>query len=161
MPQKNIYIRDADKDVWEKAEELAGRASFSQLITDLLRDHVEQHKRKQEALSMEMKTIEFEIENKDTGRISKKSFKGRWVIDTDAPLEPSGPQYMAGHAYVAAITAKGQIFLGHFKPRDSDHLEDYTVYNSIQFAEVDGWPSELLAAVADELGEDFVEELDI
>jgi len=161
MPQKNIYIRDADKDVWEQAEKLAGSASFSQLITDLLRGHVEQEKRKQEALSMQMKTVEFEIENKDTGRITKKSFKGRWVVDTNDRLIASGPMYMAGTAYVAAITAKGGIFLGSFSPSNGDHLEDYTVYSSFEFAEIDGWPPELLSAVADELGKDFVEELDI
>jgi predicted CopG family antitoxin len=159
MPQKNIYIREADKDVWDKAEELAGSASFSQLITDLLRDHVAQQKRKQEALSMHAQTIEFEVENKDTGRISKKSFKGWWVVDTNQRLEASGPQYMAGTAYVAAITAKGKILLGHFSPNNGDHLESYTVYDSIEDAVE--WPSELLAAVAGEIGEDFVEELDI
>jgi predicted CopG family antitoxin len=161
MPQKNIYIRDADKDVWDKAEKLTGAASFSQLITDLLRDYVEREKRKQEVLSMATKTIQFEVENKDTGRMSKKSFQGRWVVSTDDRLEAADPQYMAGTAYVAAITAQGRIFLGYFSPNNGDHLESYTVYDSFGQVEWAEWPTELLAAVADELNQDFVEELDI
>src|SRR5262249_32169832 len=150
-----------DKDVWEEGEKLAGSASFSQLLTDLLRDHVEQQKRKQEALSMAMKQVTFDIENEDTGRMSKKSFKGRWVVDTSHPVYPSGPQYMAGSACVAAITAQGKIFLGWFSPNNGDHLESYEVFNTIEEAENAGWCPEILASVADELGEDFVEELDI
>lgn len=161
MPQKNIYIREADKDVWEKAENLAGSASFSQLITDLLRDHVEQQKRKMKELSMQKQTVEFEIEDKATGRISKKSFKGRWVVRTSEELRASGSNYDPGTAYVGAITAKGQIFLGHFRPKDGDYLQSYSVYDSIDTAKAESWPPNLLAAVAEGRDEDYVEELDI
>src|SRR5262249_27437872 len=159
MPQKNIYIRDADKQLWDEAEEAAGSASFSQLITDILRDYVAQVRRIKEAQSMGTETIEFEIENEKTGRISKKSFKGRWVIDTNDDLYPDGWDLNCG--VLAGITAKGKIFVGSFRKDDGDHLKEYKVYDSVEDAERGGEPAEVLAAVAEEVGEDYVQELDI
>lgn len=148
MPQKNIYIREADKDVWDKAEELAGSASFSQLITDLLRDHVEQQKHKR---------IEFEFED-DTGRKRKRAFKGHWVIDFNDDVHPEGWDYQ--YRVVAAITARGGIFIGNYE-RGYHYLNGYEIYEALDAAELADEPPEVLAAVAAELGEDFVEMLDI
>ena len=39
-PNKTIYVREADAEVWEKAEKLAG-GSVSALITEALRRYVE------------------------------------------------------------------------------------------------------------------------
>jgi hypothetical protein len=51
VPNKTIYVREADTEVWEKAERLAG-GSVSALIAEALRRYVEEVEQK-EQLDME------------------------------------------------------------------------------------------------------------
>ena len=39
VPRKNIYVREADQELWEKAEKLAGE-SLSAVVTEALRGYV-------------------------------------------------------------------------------------------------------------------------
>ena len=40
MPNKTIYIKDADMEVWDRAQKELGGESISSIITDFLRDRV-------------------------------------------------------------------------------------------------------------------------
>jgi hypothetical protein len=168
MPEKNIYIRDEDMPIWGEAEKLAGSVGFSLLITDLLRDHVAREKAKQEARSKPAKTIEFDYKDED-GRMIKKSFQGRWVLDfkdlfnplKGLPLPKGMPEEVAKECCVAAITAQGNIFFAFYSPDDGDYLMDFDIYDSIEKAEREGMDGAALNRVAAELGGDFVEMLDI
>jgi hypothetical protein len=151
--------------IWGEAEKLAGSVGFSLLITDLLRDHVECEKRKQEARAQPTKTIQFEVREPYTGKMLKKSFQGRWVIGFNDRLAPDEgwpvPDREEMACIVAAITANGHIFYGQFNPNDGDYLTHYSVYGIIEEAMEDGVPDEILDPVAAELCEDYVEDLDI
>lgn len=41
MPKKTIYINDADQEIWDQAEALAVKESFSGLLTDALRSYIQ------------------------------------------------------------------------------------------------------------------------
>jgi hypothetical protein len=150
--------------IWGEAEKSAGSVVFSLLITDLLRNYLEREKAKQEARSRPTKTIQFEMKDEYTGKMLKMSFQGRWVIGFNDRLDVSEgwdiPAAERG-CVVAAITAQGRIFYGSFNPDDGDYLMHYAVYDTVEQADEEGMPAEVLAPVAAELSEDYVEELSI
>ena len=68
-----------------------------------------------------MGRIEFQVEDKN-GDIRKKAFSGKWIVPMEDEVHPKG----WGCYAAAAITAKGQIFIGQFK-RNDDSFYDYQV----------------------------------
>jgi len=65
MATRNIYVREGDKELWERAERLAGdRDSLSSLLSDALREYVESREREEaarQALQERMEEYEFQI----------------------------------------------------------------------------------------------------
>ena len=78
MPNKTIYVREADTEVWEKAERLAG-GSVSALIAEALRRYVEEVEQKEQ---LDMESIEVELWGPED-RPYEAAFVGRWLLWPD------------------------------------------------------------------------------
>ncbi len=68
--RKNIYIRDADLDVWERAERLA-QEPISALVSRLLSNYVQQREATTHRIVVEIKDRE--------DNVTRKAFKGRML----------------------------------------------------------------------------------
>jgi len=155
-PNKTLYIRDDDVPTWEAAEKLAG-GSVSQLVAQLLRQHVAEHSR----ADTEMERIEVEVRSSDPDSESNRTvaFRGRWLLTPTYP-DPRGFRAGndAGACWAVALTRKGQLAI-HSWHCNGMWGPDFEVYADIEAAREDGVPDEVLAEVAGQLG--IVEELDI
>jgi hypothetical protein len=162
MGRRNIYIRDEDESVWDKAGELAGEDSMSQIVVRGLKAYVNGR----EGEPMEWLTVEVTDEMDQT---STKKFTGRWLI--------SAFESMAGDAWVrhpgsdrtsnfdcddtrwwVAETARGQIAVwakpeagarGFYVFKDLDEAEDHAI------------PGDVVSAASNALGITRAEVLDI
>jgi hypothetical protein len=161
VPNKTIYIREADTEVWEKAEKLAG-GSVSALITEALRRYVEEEEMKGEK---DMETIEVEL-SAHTGlgwdeAVYDAQFVGRWLLDPDPDETRTGePGYDAGAYYGVALTQRGNIavYVRHVNDRFAPVLK---VYDSFEAAEQGGVPGDILAVAAAATESGYVRKLDI
>lgn len=99
-PNKTLYIREVDVPIWERAEKAAEKARqpISQLVTGLLRHHVEQLDTADDEITVDMR-------DKD-GHEWTEAFRGRWLIEPDDDNRFGGD---AGACYGIAQTAKGNI----------------------------------------------------
>jgi hypothetical protein len=149
-PNKTLYVRDGDADVWEAAEKLAG-GSLSQLVTQLLRDHVASQSQ------TEPERIVVPVLGADGESERDVAFWGRWIVGS-----PGDDDFRAGTdagaCWAVALTKKGQlaVYSWHCNGRWGPYLN---VYADVDHARRVGLPEELLAEVGGQLG--MVEELDI
>jgi alkanesulfonate monooxygenase SsuD/methylene tetrahydromethanopterin reductase-like flavin-dependent oxidoreductase (luciferase family) len=157
MARRNVYIRDEDEDVWERAEKLAGGAPMSRVITETLRAYVSSR----EGNPMQRLTIG----TMNGGQEITKAFIGRWLIapdeayrsehEGDASIET---QVRAGTTFAVADTAKGHILV---------YVDAYTgraefdVYDDFDQAEERGIPGDVLTLAAKRAGIERAELLDI
>lgn len=157
VPNKTIYIREGDTELWEKAEKLAG-GSVSSLIADALRRYVEEENRKEQ---MDMETIEI---NLGGGKYSEgphgAQFVGRWLVSPVDEIRTLEEGSDLGVYYGVALTQRGKIavYTGHVNELYPYRL--YT-YDSLEEAEENGVPTDVLAAAAAAMGADYVQKLDI
>jgi hypothetical protein len=157
MGRRNVYIRDEDEDVWERAEKLAGEAPMSRVITEALRAYVSGR----EGSPMQRLTLE----TLNGGEALTKAFIGRWLIDPteayrsehegDADL---GTQVHAGTTFAVAETAKGNIVV--YVDAESG-LPEFDVYSDFDQAEERGVPGDVLTLAAKRAGIERAELLDI
>ena len=162
MPNKTIYIREADAELWEEAEKRAG-GSLSGLLADALRRYIEDEKRKEEG----MEEIEVLIgPSVYTGR--RIRFEGRWLVDPN-PDNPEafegdiaeGARNTRGVYYGVALTRRGNIAVYESSTRQN-HDDRLDHYGSFEEAEEAGVPSDILARAAEELDSGaYVQKLDI
>ena len=92
----------------------------------------------------------------DTRRRRNVAFKGRFLGEAEEP-DTDGYDYL----YKAYLTPKNAIAV-HVDDGDDGEVSELRTYDT--YAALigdDGMPNSLLAAVANPLGEDFAEELDI
>jgi len=152
LPNKTIYIREGDKELWEEAERLAGD-SFSAFLTERVREYVEERK---ERVPGDSERIILELEDRE-GRPLKKAFRGRWLVSPNEELRTGD---FVSDCYAVAISENDNFVVytwninGACPPR-------YEVFSSFEDMEEDDLPPDIVAAVAAELGLDYVEELDI
>jgi hypothetical protein len=156
MGRRNIYVRDEDEDVWERAEKLAGGAPMSRLITEALRAYVSGR----EGTPMQRLTVE----TISGGEELTKAFIGRWLIDPteayrsehegDATLET---QVRAGTTFAVAETAKGNIVVYVA----ASGRPEFDVYSDFDQAEERGVPGDVLTLAAKRAGIQRAELLDI
>jgi hypothetical protein len=155
--RRNIYIRDEDEVVWERAEKLAGQVPMSRVITDALRAYVSGR----EGTPMQR----LAIATINGGEEITKAFIGRWLIEPDeayrsehegdASLET---QVRAGTTFAVAETAKGNIVVYV----DADRPEaEFDVYEDFDQAEEHGVPGDVLTLAAKRAGVERAELLDI
>ena len=157
VPNKTIYVREADAELWEKAEKLAG-GSLSGLITEAVRRYTEEEDRKEQ---MKMKTIQtIEPIEVDLGG-SRARFVGEWLLDPDPDETRTGePGHDAGAYYGVALTERGNIAV-YTRHVNDGFAPTIVAYDSFETAEENGVPSDILATAADAMGADYVRELDI
>jgi hypothetical protein len=160
VPNKTIYVREADLEVWKKAEELAG-GSVSALISKALRRYVEEEERKGQT---EMETIVVELAGLGGWEETpyEAQFVGQWLLYPDPDETRTGePGYDAGAYYGVALTKKGNIavYTRHVNNGFAPSLESY---GSFEEAEAAGMPTDILAmAAAATDASPYVRKLDI
>jgi hypothetical protein len=156
VPNKTIYIREADAEVWQRAEKLAGD-SISALITKALRRYVEQEEQKERA---GMESIEVEKWGPEDTPY-RAAFVGRWLLWPDENETRTGePGYDAGAYYGVALTRREKIavYMRHVNDGFPPKLK---IYDWFDDAEEDGIPGDILAIAASEISDDYVQKLDI
>jgi hypothetical protein len=157
MGRRNVYVRDEDEAVWERAEKLAGEAPMSRVITEALRAYVSGRE------GTPMQRLTFDTVNADE-RLTK-AFIGRWLINPtetyrsehegDATLET---QVRAGSTFAVAETAKGNIVV--YVDAASAQPE-FDVYEDFDQAEERGVPGDVLTLAAKRAGIERAELLEI
>ncbi len=156
MPNKTIYIREADVDIWEEAEKRAG-GSVSALITKALRGWVLDEKLRERT---GMEAIEVELWGPEE-RPYRVTFVGRWLLWPDEDQTRTGePGHDAGAYYSVALTRKGDIavYVRHVNDGFAPSLH---TYSSFEEARNDGMPGDILAMAASEISDGYVQKLDI
>jgi hypothetical protein len=156
VPNKTIYVKQSDTELWERAERLAG-GSFSALITEALRRYVKEEEQKEQP---DMESIEVDVWGPGE-KPYQKAFVGRWLVPpNETETRTEEPGYDAGAYYGVALTRRGNIAVY------SRHVNDgfpptLTTYGSFDEAEEDGVPGDILAMAASEISGGYVQKLDI
>lgn len=132
---KTLYVKAEDLPVWEKAEELAGRQSMSALVTDLLRNWVEEQGRNRVVL---------EVDDDDGRGRHKVAFYGRQLLVFENAV---------GNQRLVYQTAKGRLAI-----YDGNVLRDY---DDIQAVERNHRGLGLTYQIAEALKREYIEERDI
>lgn len=154
MPNKTIYVREADVGLWEEAEKLAG-GNVSGLIADALARYVEEEKRKGQGMGK----IELDLGTRNFPR--RVQFEGRWLVEPDQDAtRPDDPAGNAGFYYGVAVTRRGNIavYIDNTEPSNTARLNTYP---SLDAAAAEGLPEEIYEMAEAKIGPDHVEELDI
>ena len=157
MPNKAIYVKEADAELWGKAEKLAG-GSLSALITEAVRRYVEEEERKEQAKMGTIQTVEpIEVEL----AAHKAQFVGEWLLDPDPDETRTGePGYDAGAYYGVALTERGNIAV-YTRHVTDGFAPTLVAYDTFEKAEEWGVPADILATAANAMGADYVLKLDI
>ncbi len=157
VPNKTIYVRAADAELWERAEKLAG-GSLSGLITEAVRRYVEAEERKEQTKMETIGTIE-PIEVELAG--GRAQFVGEWLLDPDPDETRTGePGYDAGAYYGVAFTERGKIAV-YTRHVNDGFASTLVPYDNFQEAEENGEPADILAMAANAMGAEYVRKLDI
>jgi hypothetical protein len=151
MGNRTLYVRDSDEGTWQKAEELVkgqGAESLSKLVTDALEKEMERLETVKE-IKEGIEKIVLEIENEKGTR--KIAFNGKWLIE----------DYEWDKSFISvALTEKESYFV--FWDSQGNCKDDYEVFDYFDdFTNSDAIPEDLKSLVANEVGEDYVEFLDI
>ena len=156
MPNKTIYVKDSDVELWNEAEQLAGE-SMSAFIADALRSHVAIARRRKE-LGDQMERITIDMSDKYGERTWTAGFTGTWLVYPDDDSRTAEEGWDSGVAWGVALTQKNRIavFTRHVNTDDSQ----FEHYDSISDA-AGKVPGDILSQAAGALGEDYVVELDI
>jgi hypothetical protein len=145
MPQRTIYVKEEHQHLWEEVKKLISEESLSDIVAEGLQRVIDARKIKQGEFARIV--LEYGMGN-DAG--SKVAFHGKEVAFYDN--------------HTAYITPKGNILIHSEYGTDGS---EYHVFNDLAEAselDRDGetfYPAELLSEIADQVGENFVQELDI
>lgn len=164
MPNKTIYIRDEDVEVFEKVAEL-GDGPLSQVLAKALREYLA----RKESMSkgIELVTLRVGYHGGRTVRFTGRLL-GQWPDGVtsvpsgwlgDVPPDEWGEEEEALRVYESA---KGRILVYRVYP--PHEVYEYQVYESFKdFSEKSGIgpPHPLFENVAEQLGEEGAEYLDI
>ena len=162
--RKNIYIREEDQELFEKAEAIFGD-NFSGLVAEALRRFVEV----EEAKSDGMAEVEIEVGTYtgDNGSddIKKVKFLGKKIADACVYSGATSDRRDRGTDYELYLTKKGKLLLWQkywtcWQGEDGE--AGYQVYDSLtQLMSAEGIPGSLLTEAGKRLGLDTAEYLDI
>lgn len=159
-----IYIPEDKAKVYEDAKEKLGE-SISKTFVECL-------ERKLENAKLKTGRIVVPVYDKDTGRVTKKCFEGRFLIggldrgeDFYYP-ENSGIQNMAGcGGYSVALMKADRLAVLHFDSNGQvicfDVLEDFDELSNAEDSGYEKYPPSLVQAVGAEVGVEIIEDLDI
>lgn len=152
MPRRNIYVREGDQELFDWAEQQGGE-SLSALVVDILRQHKQRLGRQAELQAKGFEPITVEVEDKE-GRIRKKQFEGRWLV-SDFESETAKGQYGA------ALGKRGGLVITHYDKYQPDIADLFRVFESFDDFASEDFGEDFVSAVAAEMGEEFVEVLDV
>lgn len=166
MPNKTLYIRNEDIEVWAKIEVLVPSGDVSPLVSKLLRQYLEQSK-----LELgEMSRITVTIRDNESTPATAKSFIGRWIIPMTMPLA------IGAIRYALALTSKEQLavyawdtnstikYLGVYRNIDDLKLGRKAVlpYRSSESCKLGGpLPDSVITELDKRLKSSYIENLDI
>lgn len=153
-PNKTLYIRDDDAQIWQEAEELVKEKkieSLSKLATDSIRKEVERMK-ELATIKEGIKRISIELDDEKGTR--KIAFNGKWLAENYEFFRDV--KYLVS---VALTERESYFVLWDSQGHNKDTYEIFDYFND--FTDSDSIPEELKSIVAAEVGEDYVEFLDI
>ena len=154
MPTKMIYVREGDKELWEKAEQLAGD-SLSGLLAEALRQYVDRKERERKMQeesegAMSKQELEVNAVNPETGVVdSARTFKVRFV-----------GRLLASNNTTDVYLTKGGSLVVY---QTSSDIASYEKFDTLKdFAEEygDALGEDMMAEIAEALGEEYVLEID-
>lgn len=163
-PTKNVYVKEEDLEMWQRAEKLAPD-SVSALVSRLLREWVENREKTVDPQGMGRIVVSHHLD--DDGTVVKKAFRGRMLLSDFASDYPGdawqfvGGRFCNHNTWFAAATASGSYVV--WTVDDQGNREHFETYDSIDDMEDEGRevPSDVIAAIASAAGEEYVQELDI
>jgi hypothetical protein len=144
--RKNIYVRDSDLEVWDRAEQLASEP-ISALLSRLLSNYVQQRE-------MPTERIIVAINDRD-GTIARKVFKGRMLVSNYSADDPA----MRGTRFYAAQGVAGRLALWY--QHGDGRAGGFQTYGDLGDATGKEWPLDFLSAVSSALSEGYAEEIDL
>ncbi len=158
MPQKTIYVKEADLELWKRAQEELGE-SISSIFSDCLRERLEQKMQAPDVESMEK--IQVWLWSPSGQPTISKTFIGEWLIaphETMYASKDDGEEW-PGVCWAIAQTKKGLIAVHSFEVQDRCP-PTLDVYRSIESLGKDV-PESIIAETADRLGVVYEVELDV
>lgn len=164
-PNKTLYIRDEDVQIWQRAEEAAERTrqSVSQLVSGALRHYLPTIHTPDD----EMESIRVKVGARvtpspgvitspaDYGRTEE--FTGRWLVPPGEGSRSRFTQQTTGYCYAVALTRRGQIAVYRYHPK-ALRAATLEAFASLEDADL---PSDIEEKAADKLGRERVTWRDI
>jgi hypothetical protein len=158
---KNIYIREEDELVWERARKLAGAKGVSTIVVQGLKKYIaEMEAREAEAKGFERIVLSYQDANENLIP-KKKAFTGKWIVSPDKPFELQAEPGDMAYFYAVAITPKNAAVVYHWRD-DGEHFfgKKLDIYPSLHDAAADSDVKWVAIKAIEQIGVP-VEELDI
>lgn len=155
-PNKTLYIKATDMEIWERAEKAAEqtRQSISQFVAHALREQIA----RVETLATDSSDITVEVGNSDGDRW-EQVFRGQWVIEPDDNNRWASDD--AGTAYGVAQTARNALVFYAYHVNDR-YAPTLLVYSDLdEAAAALNLAADVVAMIADRLGQRRVVRMDI
>ena len=144
--RKNIYVRDSDLEVWDRAEQLASEP-ISVLVTRLLSNYVQQREMPTDRIIVTV--------NGHDGTIARKAFRGRMLVSNYSADDPP----VRDTRFYAAQGAAGGLALWY--QHGDGYSGGFQTYGDLGDATGKEWPLDFLSAVSLALSEGYAEEIDL
>ena len=161
--RKNIYIRDEDQKIFEKAEALGGE-NFSAMIAEAVRQFVEVEQAKTEGMEEIVLKVGVACSH-GAGDLKKVKFIGKKIADVCCYSGQTSSRDDRGTDFTLYLTKKEKFLLyrrywSHWENEDDESW--YKTYESMsELMSADGIPGDLLQEAGNVLGVDTAEYLDI
>jgi len=157
---RNIYIRDEDEQIWERARQLAGAKGLSTMVVQGLRKFIAEREAKEaEAKGFERIVVKFN--DAEAHFIPKiKAFHGKWIFPPSKREKAAPEEGDRFWACSVAIMPRGAAVFHQIEVDPGGQRETFRVFPSLEAAAADvdvNWAA--LRAIR-EIGVP-VEELDI
>jgi len=153
-----VYIPSDKEQMYERAKQELGESISATFVRCL--------ERELEARELATQRIVVEVYDGTAHRISRKAFEGRWIVGDDSHpeehhwSEQSGARWAGSPDCAVAQTKKGALVV--LSDYSDDQWKGWAVFNSFEELRAsEQYPDSLVAAVADVLDIDHIEELDI
>jgi len=161
MPNKTIYVRESDVDLFEKAEALA-RENLSATIAEALRRFVEVEEAKADGFEEQEIEVGWFPAHGDNDT-KKVKFIGKQIAYAKVLSGQTSSADDRGTDFTLYLTKKGKLLL-HREYwscwQDEDGEASYNIYDSL--AEMsDSVPGSLIQEAGEVLGQDTAEYLDV
>jgi len=162
--RKNIYIRDEDQELFERAEKLSGD-NFSAMIAESIRRFVETEEAKEDGMTEQEIEVGAYCSGPGSDDIKKVKFLGKKIADARVSSGQTSDRNDRGTDYELYLTKKGKYLLWQkywTRWQGEDGEAGYQVFDSLtQLMSAEGIPGSLLTEAGQRLGLDTAEYLDV